>query len=95
MWGGWGIYSPNHQTSRLVEAAVAWCKVAVAPLAHRTLSGASPDSPVNYSGAASHFSEGGKFSFEFPRALDTVRWHTGQSGAPDQVPFGMSLALFI
>ena len=23
-WGGWGIYSPNHQTSRLVEAAVAW-----------------------------------------------------------------------
>ena len=24
MWGGWGIYSPNHQTSRLVEATVAW-----------------------------------------------------------------------
>jgi hypothetical protein len=24
MWGGWGIYSPNHQTSRLVEAVVAW-----------------------------------------------------------------------
>jgi hypothetical protein len=24
MWGGWGIYNPNHQTSRLVEAAVAW-----------------------------------------------------------------------
>jgi hypothetical protein len=24
MWGGWGIYSPNHQTSRLVQAAVAW-----------------------------------------------------------------------
>jgi hypothetical protein len=22
MWGGWGIYSPNHQTSRLVKAAV-------------------------------------------------------------------------
>jgi hypothetical protein len=22
--GGWGIYSPNHQTSRLLEAAVAW-----------------------------------------------------------------------
>jgi hypothetical protein len=34
MWGGWGIYSPNHQTSRLVEAAVEW----------RTgQSGASPD----------------------------------------------------
>jgi hypothetical protein len=24
MVGEWGIYSPNHQTSRLVEAAVAW-----------------------------------------------------------------------
>jgi hypothetical protein len=24
MVGGWDIYSPNHQTSRLVEAAVAW-----------------------------------------------------------------------
>jgi hypothetical protein len=43
---------------------------------------------VNYSGAASHFPEGGKFSFEFPGALDTVRWHTGQSGAPDQGALG-------
>jgi hypothetical protein len=50
---------------------------------------------VNYSGAAFHFPEGGKFSFEFPGAPDTVRWHTGQSGAPDQGAFGMSLALFI
>jgi hypothetical protein len=24
MVGGWGIYSPNHQTSRLVKDAVAW-----------------------------------------------------------------------
>jgi hypothetical protein len=24
MMGGWGIYIPNHQTSRLVKAAVAW-----------------------------------------------------------------------
>jgi hypothetical protein len=24
MWGWLGIYSPNHQTSRLVEAVVAW-----------------------------------------------------------------------
>jgi hypothetical protein len=62
-------------------------EVAVAPLAHRTLSGASPDSPMNYSGAASHFPEGGKFSFEFPGAPDTIRWHTGQSGAPDQGAF--------
>jgi hypothetical protein len=59
-------------------------EVAVAPLAHQTLSGASLDSPVNYSGVASHFPEGGKFSFEFHGAPNTVRWHTGQSGAPDQ-----------
>jgi hypothetical protein len=25
MVGGWGIYSPNHQTSRLVGLSVAWC----------------------------------------------------------------------
>jgi len=55
----------------------------------------TPDSPVNYSGAASHFPEGEEFSVEFPGAPDTVRWHTGQSGAPDQGAFGMSLALFI
>jgi hypothetical protein len=40
-------------------------------------SAGTPDSPVNYSGAASHFSEGGKFSFEFSGAPDTVRWCTG------------------
>jgi hypothetical protein len=45
---------------------------------------------VNYSGAASHFPEGEEFSVECPGALDTVRWHTGQSGAPDQGPFGLS-----
>jgi hypothetical protein len=72
-----------------------WREVVVAPLAHRTLSGASPDCPVNYSGVASHFPEGSEFSVKFPGAPDTVRWHTGQSGAPDQGAFGMSLALFI
>jgi hypothetical protein len=39
---------------------------------------------MNYSGVASHFPECGKFSFECPGAPDTVRWHTGQSGAPDK-----------
>jgi hypothetical protein len=62
-------------------------EVVVAPLAHRTLSGASPDSPVNYSGAPSDFPEGSEFSVECPGAPDTVRWHTGQSGAPDQGVF--------
>jgi hypothetical protein len=55
---------------------------------HRTLSGASPDSPVNYSGAASHFPEGSEFGFEFPGAPDSPVRQT--KGA-----FGMSLALFI
>jgi hypothetical protein len=49
---------------------------------HRTLSGDSPDSPVNYSGVPSEFPEGEEFSLECPGAPDTVRWHTGQSGAP-------------
>jgi hypothetical protein len=56
---------------------------------HRTVwcytgqSGATPDSPVNYSGAAPRIPDGGKFRVGFPGAPDTVRWHTGQSGALD------------
>jgi hypothetical protein len=42
---------------------------------------------VNYSGAPSDFPEGSELSFECPGAPDTVRWHTGQSGAPDQGAF--------
>jgi hypothetical protein len=57
------------------------------PVCHQTLSGASPESQVNYSRAASHFPKGSEFSVEFPGAPDTVRWHTGQSGAPDQGAF--------
>jgi hypothetical protein len=48
------------------------------------IAGATSDSPVNYSGAAPRIPEGGKFGVRFPGAPDTVRWHTGQSGAPDQ-----------
>jgi hypothetical protein len=36
-------------------------------------SAGTPDSPVNYSGAASNFPEGEEFSVEFPGASDTVR----------------------
>ena len=43
----------------------------------------TPDSPVNYSGAPLSFPEGEEFGLEFPGAPDIVRWHTGQSGAPD------------
>jgi hypothetical protein len=72
-----------------------WCEVAVAPLAHRTLSGATPDSPVNYSRAASRIPEGEQFGVGVPGAPDTVRWHTGQSGAPDQGTLRLTLALSI
>jgi hypothetical protein len=50
-------------------------------------SAGTPDSPVNYSGAPFHFPEGEEFSLECPGAPDTVRWCTGQSGAPDQGAF--------
>jgi hypothetical protein len=64
-------------------------------LGHRTLSGVAPDSPVNYSVAPLRISEGDEFSLESPGAPDTVRWHTGQSDAPDQGTLRLSLALFV
>jgi hypothetical protein len=63
-------------------------EVVVAPLAHRTLSGASPDSPVNYSGAPSDFPEGSEFSVECPGAPDSPVRQT-------RVPLGcLLLSLF-
>jgi hypothetical protein len=50
---------------------------------------------MNYSGAPTEFPEGSEFSFKCPGAPDTVRWHTGQSGAPDQGAVGLSFALFV
>jgi hypothetical protein len=44
----------------------------------------TPDSPVNFSGALLDFPEGEEFSVKSPGAPDTVRWRTGQSGAPNQ-----------
>jgi hypothetical protein len=43
----------------------------------------TPDSPVNYSGVASQKPEAEQFRVVLPGAPDTVRWHTGQSGAPN------------
>jgi hypothetical protein len=61
-----------------------WRVQSRSPLGHRTLSGGTPDSPVNYSGAPLKIPEGEEFSLKSPGAPDIVRWHTGQSGAPDQ-----------
>jgi hypothetical protein len=43
------------------------------PVRHRTLSGATPDDPVNYSGAAFRIAEGEQFRVGVPGAPDTVR----------------------
>jgi hypothetical protein len=51
----------------------------------------TPDSPVNYSGAPLDFPEGDEFDLESSGAPDTVRWHTGQSGVPDQGTLRLSL----
>jgi hypothetical protein len=72
-----------------------WLVQSCSPLGHCTLSGGTPDSLVNYSEAPLRIPEGVKFSLESPGASDTVRWHTGQSGAPDQGSPRLSLALFV
>jgi hypothetical protein len=46
---------------------------------------------MNYSRAAPRIHEGGKFEVGFPGTPDTVQWHTGQSGAPDQGTLRLSL----
>jgi hypothetical protein len=71
-----------------------WQVQSRSPLEHRTLSGGAPDSLVNYSEAPLKIPEGAKLGLEFPGAPDTVRWHTGQSGAPDQGALRLSLAPF-
>jgi hypothetical protein len=50
---------------------------------------------VNYSEAPLKIPEGEEFDLESPSAPDTVRWHTGQSGTPDQGTLRLSLALFV
>jgi hypothetical protein len=42
---------------------------------------------VNYSAPALKIPEAEVFCARSPGAPDTVRWHTGQSGAPDQGAF--------
>jgi hypothetical protein len=68
-----------------------WRVQSRSPLGHRTLSGGAPDSPVNYSEAPLRIPEGEEFILKSPGAPDTVRWCTGQSGAPDQGTFGYPL----
>jgi hypothetical protein len=50
---------------------------------------------VNHSGVPLEIPEGEEFGLECLGAPDTVRWHNGQSGAPDQGTLRLSLALFV
>jgi hypothetical protein len=49
---------------------------------------------MNYSGAASGKPEVEELELIHPGAPDTVWWHTGQPGAPDQAHFGFLFAPF-
>jgi hypothetical protein len=50
---------------------------------------------VNYSEAPLKIPKGAKFGLESLGAPDTVRWHTGQSGVPDQGSLRLSLAFLV
>jgi hypothetical protein len=50
---------------------------------------------VIYSGVAPQIPEAEQFRVDLPGAPDIVRWHTGQSGAPDQGSLQLVLLLSI
>jgi hypothetical protein len=80
-----GVPSGAALTLRELSAHCSRCRrplVLTVALGSRCSAG-TPDSPVNYSGAALQKPEGEEFEAIAPSAPDTVRWHTGQSGAPD------------
>jgi hypothetical protein len=63
---------------------------------HTGQSGATPDSPVNYSGVASQIPEGGKFEADLPGAPDSpVRQTTVAFGCLLLFLFEPFLRLFI
>jgi hypothetical protein len=53
----------------------------------------TPNSPENYSGVVLQKPEAEQFRVNLPGAPDTVRWHTRQSGAPDQGSLRLVLLL--
>jgi hypothetical protein len=79
------LLEPALTSARTGAHCSAFNVLCIRPLARSSrCSAGTLDSPVNYSGVAPRIPEGGKFGVGFPGAPDTVRWHTGQSGAPDQ-----------
>jgi hypothetical protein len=73
-----------------------WRVHSCSPLGHRTLSGGTPDSPVNYSEAPLRIPEGAKFSLESPGAPDSpVRQTRAHFGYPLLCLLNPFLGLFI
>jgi hypothetical protein len=73
-----------------------WRVQSRSPLGHRTLSGVTPDSPVNYSEAPLRIPEGAKFSLESPGAPDSpVRQTRAAFGNPLLSLLNPFLGLFI
>jgi hypothetical protein len=73
-----------------------WRVQSRSPLGHWTLSGGTPDSPVNYSEAPLRIPEGEEFGLESPGAPDTVRWYTGHCPVRQtRAAFGYPFALFV
>jgi hypothetical protein len=87
--------SPDSPVNYSGADSRSWRVQSRSPLEHWTLSGGTLDSPVNYSEAPLKIPEGVEFSLKSPGAPDTVRWHTGQSVAPEQGTLRLSLALFV
>ena len=81
-----GAAEVNSRGWRVPEATLPWSTGHVR---------CTPDSPVNYSGVPLDFPEGEEFSVKSLGAPYTVRWCTGQSGAPDQGTLRLSLALVV
>jgi hypothetical protein len=93
-----------HCLVRLLAPALTLCELSAHCSVHcsllRTTVGAvavaphgTPDSLVNYSGVAFQKPEAEQFRVDLPGAPDTVRWHTGQSDAPDQGSLRLILLL--
>jgi hypothetical protein len=73
-----------------------WQVQSRSPLEHRTLSGGTPDSPVNYCEASLRIPEGAKFGLKSPGAPDSpVRQTRAHFGYPLLSLLNPFLGLFI
>jgi hypothetical protein len=81
-------------TVALTSAATLFIRQSRPLRADSRCSAGALDSPVNYSGAALGKPEGEEFKLIHPGAPNTVRWHAGLSGVPDQGSLRFPFASF-